>query len=278
VLFEHHDVFATPADDTPIWRYLDLPRFASMIMRGSVFFVRSDFLGDPFEGAIPQSVLEQVDDFVATDGTPIHRAVIVNLIRGVKGFRERMLVSCWYMDETESAGVWQIYGNGSGVAVKSSVGRLKDSLQTEYRFMIGAINYVDYKTATLPLGNLFWPFVHKRHEFEHEREVRVVIANFPRPVEGDTGSEIADETFTIPGVVSGLEIKADLETMIDDVVVAPDAPDWYLDVVQRLLDGFGVERQARRSELAAVPLWDIDEGQLGTDGQQSPQVGSGGGP
>jgi hypothetical protein len=227
-----------------------------MIMRESLFLCRADLLGDPFEGALPRRILKEVV-FVDSDGAPIPREVVGGLIQAIREFRERMLISCWYMAEAESDGMWRVYGGGSGVAVKSSIGRIKDSLQTEYRFMIGAVNYADYKTATIPMGNLFWPFVHKRQEFAHEREVRVALANYFVPDEGHDADAPA-MGYEIPGVQSGLEIATDLTAMIDEVVVAPDSPGWYIDVVKGLLSRCGVEKVVRSSELAAIPVWELD--------------------
>ena len=41
-----------------IWRYLDFPRYVSMLLSKGLYFARIDQLGDPFEGASPSSFLD----------------------------------------------------------------------------------------------------------------------------------------------------------------------------------------------------------------------------
>jgi hypothetical protein len=43
--------FDQPEPDSTIWRYLDFPRFVSLLTTRSLFLPRADLLGDPFEGS-----------------------------------------------------------------------------------------------------------------------------------------------------------------------------------------------------------------------------------
>jgi hypothetical protein len=45
-------VFDTLNDDEPMWRNMDLPKFAWLLMNSELFFVRADKLDDPYEGFI----------------------------------------------------------------------------------------------------------------------------------------------------------------------------------------------------------------------------------
>jgi hypothetical protein len=47
-----HESFALPTNkDIPIWRYMDLAKYLSMLDSQSLFFSRATLLGDPFEGS-----------------------------------------------------------------------------------------------------------------------------------------------------------------------------------------------------------------------------------
>jgi hypothetical protein len=47
-----HESFRLPTNkDIPIWRYMDLAKYLSMLDRRCLFFARATLLDDPFEGS-----------------------------------------------------------------------------------------------------------------------------------------------------------------------------------------------------------------------------------
>ena len=53
-MYQEHPVFKQPPDENiRIWRYMDFTKFVSVLDTQSLFFSRSDRLGDLFEGAHP---------------------------------------------------------------------------------------------------------------------------------------------------------------------------------------------------------------------------------
>jgi hypothetical protein len=91
------------------------------------------------------------------------------------GARHAMYLNCWHLSEYESAAMWDIYQReGRGVAVRSTWGELKSSLQTRKSITGGKVSYVDYSGFKVTGTNTFDPFRFKRLSFEHEREVRLV--------------------------------------------------------------------------------------------------------
>ena len=41
--------------DAVLWRYMDFPKFVSMLKEGALWFSRADLLGDPLEGSFTQA-------------------------------------------------------------------------------------------------------------------------------------------------------------------------------------------------------------------------------
>jgi hypothetical protein len=77
--------------------------------------------------------------------------------------------------------MWSIYGQG-GVAVGTTVGRLKQSLPTSSNFQMSRIRYADRRSASPyhfnPESESDAPYIHRPHfikgrEYVHEQEVRV---------------------------------------------------------------------------------------------------------
>jgi len=90
-----------------------------------------------------------------------------------KAFLPHYLVSCWHMNEFESAAMWRLYAGGNNaIALQTRFDRLASVLPDE--FGMGRVRYIDYLTDRIPEGNVFNPIMYKRKSFEHEEEVRAV--------------------------------------------------------------------------------------------------------
>jgi len=62
-----HDSFKPPANSSArIWRYMDFTKFVFMLETSSLWFSRTDKLGDPFEGSIPQLNILQEESWLAS--------------------------------------------------------------------------------------------------------------------------------------------------------------------------------------------------------------------
>ncbi len=58
-MFTPHDSCDCPPDETKIWRYMDLAKFLWILETKSLFFARTDKLGDPYEYATPKPSQER---------------------------------------------------------------------------------------------------------------------------------------------------------------------------------------------------------------------------
>lgn len=47
-----HPSFERPPAEASLWRYIDLPKYLSMLAQNALWFSRADLLGDPFEGSM----------------------------------------------------------------------------------------------------------------------------------------------------------------------------------------------------------------------------------
>jgi hypothetical protein len=101
--------------------------------------------------------------------------------------RTHTYLSCWYMGEGESYAMWKIYdAAGKGVAIRTTAGRLKESLiGTRQPPAFGAmVQYVDYAKTFIPEG-MFFPYIHKRPSFSYENEYRLLAMWSPEVLEMD---------------------------------------------------------------------------------------------
>ena len=89
------------------------------------------------------------------------------------------------------------------------------------------------------------PFFFKRKSFEHEREVRAVIL------------DLDDENIQnfSPRYDVGNYYEVDISILIHEVVVAPYAQDWFLELVQSVADRYKLKAPVVKSRLAEPPTW-----------------------
>lgn len=189
----NHEVFKAPDNlDVPIWRYMDFTKFVSMLIRKGLFFSRLDKLGDPFEGSLPkinarENLFEELAlvTFQSSDAEGL-RASHKQIRDLVRDFRPWVSVSTWHMSEHESAAMWKVYARTEeAICIRSTYAKLSTLLPDDV--FVGQVVYIDYDKQSLPINNFLWPYVHKRKSFEHERELRALIADFsylkkqPRP-------------------------------------------------------------------------------------------------
>ena len=111
------DKFIPPNEKTTIWRYLDFTKFMVLLDSGKLFFSRCDKLGDSWEGSCPKKTEKR------------RVGILGDASSSFKLLREFTSVNCWHMNKYESMAMWEIYiKNNEGIAIKSSIKRLNESL------------------------------------------------------------------------------------------------------------------------------------------------------
>ncbi len=144
--------------------------------------------------------------------------------------------------------MWKIYAaEGDGIAVKTSFQSLSTCFTGEENVYIGRVKYVDYQRTFIPEHSGFAPYLFKRQSFEHEREVRAICVKHPQ---GNAPLAAAPDICE-----TGLYLAVDLGKLIQEVVVAPFAEGWFLELTQAVATRFGLEAPIRRSSLAELPVW-----------------------
>lgn len=246
-MHEDHPHFRAPENpDARIWRYLNLARFVALLTTRSVYFSRADQLGDEFEGTITRATIESYQDPRSPTSIPAFQDTLRRLREAL---RRNVAISCWHIATHESTAMWAQYaGRGSGIAVRSTYKRLQESLaRWECTTYTGLVEYADYDTVVFDGNNLLVPFMHKRKEFESERELRVVVSRLP----AQEGSMVLDYSVSMP---NGLLAPVDLDTLVEAVVLAPQTPEWQFESLRALVAALGFRFPVERSSLDRAAL------------------------
>lgn len=243
--FHNDTIFPTPDDSTVLWRYLSFAKFVSMLATRSLWFCRSDRLGDPHEGAFGAAsnlILQQ--SFKGGPDFAIGPEGVTQQLADLRAeARLCTVVNCWHEGSAESAAMWSSYASSEGsVAIRTTVGRLKQSLEhAPEPILIAPVEYWDYSVQAFMDINLIEPLLKKRLSFAHEREIRCLYLNPP------------SEWLSKPGQTTfpdgGAKIDVDLPALIEDVYVAPGSPPWVLDSVRETLRVFGIAAEPHQSAM-----------------------------
>ncbi len=259
------DEFIPPPDsgDVTIWRYMDFTKFIAMLEHSALFFSRVSHLDDPFEGSFPksQSPMSRIVDMLPKEAIP--PGSTIHLSPGLEDtwrcMRYWAMVNCWHASEYESAGMWKLYASSDlAVAIRTSVDRLRRALGTPPparhgffgpgQFHLGMIQYIDFDSDRVPSGSFAAQFFRKHRSFEHERELRALVLEYPL-----TGENVFDHQRRPKD--GGASFTVDLDTLVESVLVAPQAPQWYLELVSKAAARYGLAAKPKQSELGETPLY-----------------------
>ena len=262
-LSEFPEAFELPEDeDRYIWRYMDLSKFLSLL-QGNLYFPRADHLGDDdYECTLPRGNAKiPYDNRILHFGRMLTKQEI-EAIDFVEKFetdftniatqvRQSCYVSCWHINQSESAAMWKLYlSKNEGVAVRSTTGRLL-KVTENYRgasqpgcrgcISIGKVRYIDFEEEAIPLNSYLNLLMYKRSSFRHEEELRAVHWGLIE------SGEICS--------AAGKSLAIDLSTLIEHVFVAPTSQSWFEGLVTDLVQQrFCLELPVARSAMARGPL------------------------
>lgn len=209
-----------------IIRYMDFPKFLSILENKRIHMTRADKFEDPLEGYVPDWYIDKelfgIEHFIKDDKA-------ISLLKRrhkerLNKLKEKTFINCWNEGSEESYALWQIYAKQYGVAIKTTVKKLK-SYTDGTNAKIYKVKYVDNYD-----NNIIYPrvdvedfeingnfFVCKHSHYKYEKEIRIIAF-----CENN-------ENYSIPIV--------DLNELIDEIYVSPFAQNWFLELVSKLIKG-----------------------------------------
>jgi len=219
-----------PNNETIVWRYFDFKKFLDLIYREQLYLCRMDLFEDKMEGRVPLKFLREK--------APNH--MLCKIDEYVAKTVKEQFVSCWTMCPDESYFHWKTFSDKNyGIAIKSTVERLMLNIQKGKRpVCIGKIEYVDPNDKYVFLGNTYQFSFQKRIGFEQEQEVRILT---DLSLDEQADSSIANSP--------NMYIPVDLETLIEEIWLAPDVDENFKNVVELILKEKGLNIPVRFSKI-----------------------------
>lgn len=214
-------------ENSKIWRYIDFPKFVSLLHERKLFFVQACHLPDKFEGnwSKTNKVLDKY----------------------LKELKQYTCVSCWQKNEEESALMWEVYPRSdNGIAIQSTYNSLRQSFENEKKRDLypGVVHYTNDILKSKP-ENTFEPFFRKRIQFSDEHEIRVIYQEI------DKGSQ---QGSTIDFANHGTYFRVDLSKLIQNIYISPKAEKWFPNLVQSIVDKYELDIKVKMSSLGDFPV------------------------
>jgi len=258
------------SETVPIWRYMDLAKFVSMLAKSTLWFTKAaTFRDDPYEGFCnathldipsPDDACIVVEQEGAQGTKTISPEQMMSRLSHISAeicerAREHLYVNSWCL-ASESMAMWEIYGShGFGLALKSSVGRYRRALSfgvddTHYAFekvtyhhdIASAEEIVrDFSSGSIAVpGAGLRPKIiglafHKRDCYEYETEWRAALYQDLRPD------------------INGIPIECDLEELVSAVYLGPRAEEFFYDAVASVMDKYHLQKPLEHSAMLVAP-------------------------
>jgi hypothetical protein len=226
-------------DSDVLWRYLDAAKFWAFLNSQQLFLARGDQFEDKFEGAFTKSLRHAIEQSYTEN------KIEFTFEEFKQRLRERVFIGCWRLGHDDSMAMWPLYGKSEcAVAITTTVGQLRQAVREAnwmYETSIVKVQYVkhwrDPALNTKPYSNVF---AYKVTAYEFENEARLIVDRF-------------HETFEAAPVLAGLPMRVNPKTFLRSIVVAPEAPEWFRQLIAEACVKYGVSVDVRRSKLAFTP-------------------------
>lgn len=243
-----------PKENYQVVKYMDLTKFVSLLQRKSLFFCRLDKLEDHFEGTTAKSNWKKRYDLYATQHLRSpkfkklnHEEILINVEEHFEAERKSKslkTICCWNISDSESAALWKIYSDfNQGIMLTSKVTSIIEALkETEENIDLSVVKYINHTYDEMPDGNSMYPVIHKHKAYSYENELRLIhTVDFGNGLIYDWSKEEIEQ---------GKYLNVKLDKLIDEIVLSPYSPKWYIKLIENLCDTYELKTIIVQSELS----------------------------
>lgn len=235
-----------------LWKFMDLTKFLNLILTEQLHFQRINTFKDVYEG---------YDDHFYNNEDLRH--LLGNQFEELKKLSEAIkyntYISCWHLNEYESAAMWDLYANKSGsIAIETDINTLKKSLLIEGRQILNYENviYLDYqehkKTKhAQEINEIFKCQVYKRKSFEHEKEFRIILRPFRdhRDMLNLVTISKNQSLEEIRKTATSMRVNLNINTLVQKIYLSPETPEWEKMTIENLLKRLNLNIKVIKSDL-----------------------------
>jgi len=189
---------------------------------------------------------ERAESMILSNGEEMDLANGIEQAR--EAARENYYASCWRLGTDENPNIWKQYADGRGIAIETTYRQMEEFLAPDQENLyMGIIRYLDYEDDITPTGIPYVLYFYKHRTFDGEQEFRVLTNREGNPIIRTDGQELPPESR--PDNPSHVNLSADMDALINRVILSPKADDELRDQVEVTLDEHGVSAPVVSSRL-----------------------------
>lgn len=260
------------SENETLWRYMSLDKLINLLETSELYFTALEYYNesDPFEGYMPDVVAKAYAEIFGSQVSELKQTYYslkemfggknsheLDMVRAkIDEFGPKMemafhkiskgtTVNCWHCNQVESEAMWKLYSdNGKGIAIKTSVENLYNSLKDQEfgkKIQIGKVKYLDFSDKSLSpkscvVDGHISPLI-KRSSFSHENELRCFIVN---QVPHDNIEDYRPSSDNVP---------VDLSKLIEAIYISPFAKEPFISSVFAICRKYQIDDKVIKSTL-----------------------------
>jgi hypothetical protein len=240
VSFTDQQSVMQPDNDAPVWRYMSIEKYLSLLASDTLFFPSADLMPDRWEGykgkATEEARRKRLGD---------NYEAVLPLLTQSSGNRKSTYLSCWYVGDSEDAVMWYAYARENGVALKTTWGKLKQSVASSTEALVGGfVEYINPDVDPVSDDTPHRAYFFKRQHFRSEREARLVYQLLWY------GTRLRKDSDPAP---VGVDVSWDRSVLDAAVYTAPGSPSFTTNALKVVTGGF-TNWTVQASELFSEPV------------------------
>jgi len=219
---------------------MDFAKFVDLLETGCLKLTRANKFPDKFEGSFTPTIKKAIEKAYADNN-------IKCSYRHFKSeLRNNVYISCWQNSTKDSMAMWQLYGQSNcGIAVTTTVPRIHRAImESKYHnsAYIRRVNYIDHSAdPEIDIQPYSTVFSYKHDAFEYEKEVRIILDRF-------------DLGFNKENNVEVIALQVDLPHFLSGIFVSPSAPEWFRELLKKVIKKYAFDFEVERSQLSMEPI------------------------
>lgn len=214
-------------------RYLDLPKFVDFLRTSELHLEPAINFDDCLEGTLPESIRQSISD------SPEIVEVCGNISTQdlERKNKNRTNLSCWTLGTKDNMALWKIYGGSTqSVVISTTLERMISSAffwLTYGEIKFKKVRYINH-AGRLPnrvyaIDENIFGLKHEAYFFE--KEVRIILTR---------------QNDEIP---CSIRLPVDINKLLTKITVAPEAADWFFNLVVDLTRKYNVSVPVKKSDL-----------------------------
>ena len=229
------------------YKFEDLLRTQTLYLPNILSFRKC---GDKLEGEIPiYDKMHMGSGYIKIDDIEIKDPDLK--VKSINYVNHSIFINCWGMDKKEVRRKWNEYAKlNSGIAIRSSIGRLKKALEIEQnKIYIGKVNYISHGTYIYNKPDPFgYSWLKDISQYEWEHEVRLLaLYGVQTKQRLDTIEKFKRFNLDDLEAFPFIRIRCKLEELIDSIYLSPWANEQREYDTKNILNSYSLHKEVKKS-------------------------------